>query len=89
MPTSLEHLHRVLVAPRAFEWPRCSCVTSISCREIRMNGFSDVIGSWKIIAIRLPRIRAHLVVRQRQQILAVEEDLAARRCGPAATGSAA
>ena len=27
-----------------------------------MNGLSDVIGSWKIIAMRLPRIRAHLRV---------------------------
>ena len=42
--------------PRSRVCPRCSRVTSISCCEIRMNGFSDVIGSWKIIAIRLPRI---------------------------------
>ena len=41
-----------------------------------MNGFSDVIGSWKIIAIRLPRICRISSVGKRQQILAVEDDFA-------------
>ena len=38
-----------------------------------MNGFSDVIGSWKIIAIRLPRIARISSVGQRQQVVAVED----------------
>ena len=35
---------------------RCSCSVSVIWRSIVRNGLSDVIGSWKIIAIRSPRI---------------------------------
>ena len=36
----------------------------------------DVIGSWKIIEMSLPRIVAHLALGQRQQIAALEADRA-------------
>ena len=56
-------------------WSR---IASISCLPIVCTGFSDVIGSWKIIAISLPRmsrswLRAHL-----EQVLALADRLAAR-----------
>ncbi len=41
------------------------------------TGFRLVIGSWKIIAISSPRIFAELLVRQREQVTAVEPDLPA------------
>jgi hypothetical protein len=34
----------------------CSSIASTSCVETFRNGFRHVIGSWKIIAMRLPRI---------------------------------
>ena len=34
-------------------WARTA---SASCHPTEYTGFSDVIGSWKIIAMRLPRI---------------------------------
>ena len=49
------------------------------------TGLSEVIGSWKIIAISLPRIARISASRQLEQVAAVEEDLAlddpARRIG--------
>ena len=35
---------------------RCSCTTSVIWSPIRITGLSEVIGSWKIIEMRLPRI---------------------------------
>ena len=35
---------------------RCSSSASVSWRPIVSTGFSDVIGSWKTIAMRLPRM---------------------------------
>ena len=49
--------------------------TSVSWRSMVRTGFSEVIGSWKIIAIRLPRI-PRIARRQAEQILSLEEDLA-------------
>ena len=36
--------------------PRCAMSGSEICLPIFMSGFSDVIGSWKIIAISRPQI---------------------------------
>ena len=38
-----------------FVTSRWSMIASTSCRPIEWTGFSDVIGSWKIIAMSLPR----------------------------------
>ena len=46
------------------------------------SGFSEAIGSCRIIAMRLPRIRRISPVGLGQEVLALEADLAARRCGP-------
>ena len=35
------------------------------------TGLSEVIGSWKIIEISLPRIVAHLLLRELEQIFAL------------------
>jgi hypothetical protein len=35
--------------------PLCRISTSFTCRSIVCSGLSEVIGSWKIIEIRLPR----------------------------------
>ena len=45
-------------------------------RPIVSTGFSEVIGSWKIIAMSLPRILPHLVVVELEQVAPVEDDLA-------------
>src|SRR5919199_6156327 len=39
-----------------FVTSRWSWIASTSCAPIRWTGFSDVIGSWKIIAMSLPRM---------------------------------
>ena len=41
------------------------------------TGLRLVIGSWKIMAISLPRMRAHLRFRFGQQVVAIEQDRAA------------
>ena len=65
--------------------PMWSWSASLIWRLIVRTGLSEVIGSWKIIAMSLPRIDAHLLVRHLQDIVALEEDLAgddlARRAG--------
>ncbi|MNG26468.1 hypothetical protein D3C84_1114650 [compost metagenome] len=37
--------------------PLCSRRISLICFSMLCSGFSEVIGSWKIIAMRLPRMR--------------------------------
>ena len=52
-------------------------MTSVTCRPIVKTGFSEVIGSWKIMLISLPRtfrISSHDSV---EKIVAVEPDFAA------------
>ena len=44
------------VRAAAFERSVCCSSTCSICRPIVSTGFSDVIGSWKIIAISRPRI---------------------------------
>jgi hypothetical protein len=42
--------------PRLFPRTRsCACTVSIICVSIRRTGLSVIIGSWKIMAMRLPR----------------------------------
>ena len=52
----LQQLERARRAPACFVTSWCSRTASLSCRPIVCTGFSDVIGSWKIIAMSLPRI---------------------------------
>ena len=71
MPTSFEHLDRAPVAPPVFETVSCAQNRPpSSCMPIVKTGFSDVIGSWKIMLISLPRIVADLVPGELQQIAA-------------------
>ena len=49
---------------------------STSWLPIVCTGFSDVIGSWKIIAMSLPRISRSRSAGGCQQVLALEERLA-------------
>ena len=44
---------------------------------MRRTGLSVIIGSWKIIAMRLPRSARISLVRQRREVLALEQDRAA------------
>ena len=41
------------------------------------TGFSEVIGSWKIMPISRPRTLPHLVLGEREEVAALEEDLPA------------
>ena len=45
---------RARTASRLIRW--CTTSTSPTCRSIVCSGLSDVIGSWKIMLTRLPRI---------------------------------
>ena len=56
------------------------CVASASAiwSPTVSTGFSDVIGSWKIIAMSPPRIVAQLLLRHLQQVLALVDRLARR-----------
>ena len=62
---------------RARDSPWCSAIASLICRPTVSSGLSEVIGSWKIIEMSLPRMRLHLVLAQVQQIGALETDGAA------------
>ena len=57
MPDLIEQLEGSRRARPASLMPLCSTSTSVIWREIRRYGLSEVIGSWKIIASRTPRIR--------------------------------
>ena len=59
--------------------PRCSSSTSPIWLPTVYSGFSAVIGSWKIIAISVPRMPRISRSDAWQQVLAVEADRAARR----------
>ena len=49
----------------------CASTVSIICVSMRSTGFSVIIGSWKIIAMRSPRNRAHRIVARAEQIVAL------------------
>src|SRR5580765_8414012 len=55
MPTALSSSSARARAWR-FDTSRCSRIASTSCAPIVLTGFSEVIGSWKIMAISSPRI---------------------------------
>ena len=55
----------------------CACTASIICVSMRSTGFSVIIGSWKIIAMRLPRSARISRLRQPREVLALEQDRAA------------
>ena len=52
--------------------PKCVSSASRICRPIVSTGLSEVIGSWKIIAISRPRIERSSLVVQREQVAAAE-----------------
>ena len=55
MRTSVQHLDGALAAPRARDRPWCSSSVSAIWRPTVSTGLSEVIGSWKIIEMSLPR----------------------------------
>ena len=59
---AVEQLGRRRSSASLRSMPKCVSSASRICRPIVSTGFSDVIGSWKIIAISRPRIRAQLAV---------------------------
>ena len=62
----------------------CSCTASAIWSPTVKTGFSDVIGSWKIIEISLPRIFSSSLSVERGEVAALEEDARAlARSGPA------
>ncbi len=52
--------------------PACRASTSVSCRPMVTTGFSDVIGSWKIIATSRPRTSRSSRWSSRRQLVAVQ-----------------
>ena len=58
----VEQLERALAAPAACVTSRCARTASTSWSPTVKNGCSDDSGSWKIIAMSSPRMRAQLVV---------------------------
>ena len=85
----LEQLDRARSRRRARQRRDGCCSGSVICRPIVSTGLSEVIGSWKIMRDVAAADLAHLLVGQRQQVAAVEQDLARRRSGPADRGSGA
>ena len=55
----------------------CSCSASPIWRLIVSTGLSEVMGSWKIMAISLPRICRISFLGHPDQVLALEQHLAA------------
>ena len=83
--------HPACAPGAALRWPprarRCGSSAGGRARPRRSAspmvnaGLSDVIGSWKIIAIRLPRSSRSALVVQADQLPALQADRACRRCG--------
>ena len=55
MPTRSSSSSTRLLASARFQSGLCSSADSISCLPMRMKGFSEVIGSWKMKLMRPPR----------------------------------
>ena len=70
-------------SPLPLSW--CSMIASAICLPTLMTGLRLVMGSWKIIAMSLPRTCAHLVVADGAQVAVAEHERAlddlARRVG--------
>ena len=75
-PHLLEQLDRPLARVPPCQRRGAGGSTSVICVPILSVGFSDVIGSWKIIAISLPRTSSSSLLGERRQVAALEEDLA-------------
>ena len=73
----------------SFEISSCCRITSVSCMPIVNTGFSEVIGSWKIMLISLAADLADLVPATAQQVASLETDLAGDDLARADRGSAA
>ena len=76
-------------ARRGRVMPRWICSGSVSWRPMVSTGFSDVIGSWKIIAISRPRISRISSSESSRRSRPLNSDLARRRCAPAGSRAAA
>ena len=70
MPT-LTSAARARSSAAARETFSCARIVSIICASMRRTGFSVIIGSWKIIAMRLPRSWRISSGGQRAQVAAV------------------
>jgi len=55
----------------------CARYASANCQPTVNTGFSELIGSWKIMEMPLPRKGLHLLVGQADQLLVTEPDRAA------------
>ena len=82
----LEQLDRAVAAPPSWTAPCAAMSGSPIWFPTRYTGFSDVIGSWKIIAISLPRILRISSSAHRDQRVALEVDVTALDLARAAWG---
>ena len=64
-------------ARRSRDISSCAVMASIICVSMRSTGFSVIIGSWKIIATRLPRKLRALLVAGTGEVLAIQQNAAA------------
>ncbi len=72
----VEHLDGPLEGRAALERPRGSRAISPIWRPTVCTGFSAVSGSWKIMAISPPRTWRRSLLGDREQVVALPEDLA-------------
>ena len=72
-----QHLDGLAHGACAARRPGAAAIASaIWCPTVK-SGLSDVIGSWKIIEMSLPRMRLHLALGEIEQVAPVEADRAA------------
>ena len=81
-PDAASRWRALRAASRSRPWCRVS--VSVICRPMVSTGLSEVIGSWKIIEMSLPRIVAHLALGELQQVAcpgsgSARDDAAGRR----------
>ena len=77
-PTCVEQLDGALLAASASSMSKCVSSASRICRPIVSTGFRLVIGSWKIIAMSLPRMSRSSLSVSCEQVAALEERGAGR-----------
>ena len=86
----LGDLHDVEQAARASacaalaDSERWAAIASVSCLPMDRTGLSEVIGSWKIMPMSLPRTAQHLGLAEAEEVAALEQRLAGGRCAPSA-----
>ncbi len=86
MPTELEQLDAPRAPACARRSERCSRSGSAIWRPTGSTGFSDVIGSWKIIAIRAPRT-CRIAARAGSCSSVPSKRIGRRRSGPGGSSS--